>query len=257
MKPTAGLAVWIYAIAFLSFSEGIVWAQRDDLAAGDRLFHFHCAECHGVDGTGGRGPDLTRGVYRHGSTDEELFQTIAKGVPGTPMPSTSLPDRQLRQIVMYVQDLAGATRHPIGGNAEAGQKLFRGKGACTKCHMVRGEGGNLGPDLTFVGSLRSPEHLRACVLRPDGQISSDYWIVKAMAANGTIYSGIKMNEDTYTIQMIDVNENLHSLAKKDLRSLVIEKRKSFMPSFAGVFADSELDDLVAYLYSLERPPKLP
>jgi mono/diheme cytochrome c family protein len=54
-----------------------------------------------------------------------------------------------------------------------------------------------------------------------------------------------------------VNENLHSLAKKDLQTLTIDKRKSRMPAYAGVFKASELDDLVAYLYSLQRNARLP
>ena len=123
--------------------------------------------------------------------------------------------------------------------------------------MIRGEGGRLGPDLTFVGSLRSPGHLRASILRPDDDISPAYWPVEAVDNNGTVYSGIRLNEDTYSVQILDVNENLHSLAKKDLRSLAIDKRHSRMPVYAGALTAPELDDLVAYLYSLQRNTRVP
>src|SRR5712691_118224 len=127
---------------------GIARAQGDD-SAGERLFRLHCAECHGLDGQGGQGPDLTRGVYRHGSSDQALYQTISQGVTGTRMPATSLSERQLLQIVRHVRGLAGSARMPVSGDPAAGVKLFADRGGCPKCHMVRGEGGRLGPDLTY------------------------------------------------------------------------------------------------------------
>jgi putative heme-binding domain-containing protein len=226
-----------------------------DSSAGERLFHLHCAECHGLDGQGGYGPDLTRGEYRHGSSDEALFHTIATGVPGTRMPATSLSDRQLRQLVSYVRGLAGGARVAVAGDERAGEKLFRGKGICTKCHMIRGEGGSLGPDLTHIGSQRAPNHLRTSILQPDEEISPEFWAVDAIDKDGKTYSGIRLNEDTYTIQILDLSENLHSLNKVDLRSLAIKKNKSRMPAYEGVFTASELDDLVAYLYSLQKNPR--
>jgi cytochrome c oxidase cbb3-type subunit III len=225
---------------------------QNDISAGERLFHLHCADCHGPSGQGGYGPDLTRGEYRHGSTDEGLLHTIAAGVPGTRMPATSLSDHQLREIVAYVRSLAGGARVAIAGDAQAGEKLFSGKGGCTKCHMIRGAGGSLGPDLTHIGSQRAPDHLRTSILQPDEEISAEFWTVDASDKNGQTYSGIRLNEDTYTIQILDLNENLYSLAKADLRSLTVDKKKSRMPKYQGVFTPSELDGLVAYLYSLQK-----
>jgi len=225
---------------------------QDDISAGERLFHLHCAECHGPTGQGGYGPDLTRGEYRHGSTDEGLLHTIATGVPGTRMPATSLSDHQLREIVTYVRSLAGSARVAIAGDAQAGEKLFSGKGGCTKCHMIRGEGGSLGPDLTHIGSERAPNHLRTSILQPDEEINAEFWTVDASDKDGKTYAGIRLNEDTYTIQILDLNENLHSLAKTDLRSLTVDKKKSRMPAYQSVFTATEIDDLVAYLYSLQK-----
>src|SRR5215469_13319823 len=150
----------LYLVALYIALAGIALSQDDDATAGERLFHLHCAECHGLDGEGGAGPDLTRGVFRHGPSDEAIYQTIAKGVPGTSMPANSLSDVQLRQLVRHVRGLSGGVRVTVVGEPVRGAELFRGKGACTKCHMVRGEGGRLGPDLTSIGSLRSPANLR-------------------------------------------------------------------------------------------------
>ena len=191
------MKVWrLFAVCVVAFG------QEVDPAAGARLFRLHCAECHGRDGAGGLGPDLTRGVYRRGSTDQALFQTIAKGVAGTPMPATSLSEAQLWQILSHVRLLAGAARVTVPGNPATGEKLFAGKGGCAKCHMIRGQGGRLGPDLTYIGSLRSPAHLRGSILRPDEEVSPGYWAVDAVDKNGKAYKGIRMNEDTYSIQIL-------------------------------------------------------
>ena len=247
------IAVQVCApLLLLHMTASEVAYPQEGSSAGERLFHLHCAECHGPAGEGGYGPDLTRGVYRHGSTDEALLHTIATGVPGTRMPATSLSDHQLREIVTYVRSLAGGIRVAIAGNAQAGEKLFAGKGGCTKCHMIRGEGGRLGPDLTNIGSQRSPKHLRRSILQPDEEINAEFWTVDASDKDGKTYSGIRLNEDTYSIQILDLSEDLHSLAKADLRSLTVDKKKSRMPTYQGMLTASELDDLVAYLYSLQK-----
>src|SRR2546426_1512355 len=146
------MKTWLCVLVLHLVAGGIVHGQDDDAAAGERLFRLHCAECHGLDGQGGQGPDLTRGVYRHGSTDPALYQTISKGVAGTPMPATSLSDRQVWQIVRDVRGLAGGARVTGPGHAATGGKLFRGKGGCAECPMVYGEGGRLGPGLAYIGS---------------------------------------------------------------------------------------------------------
>lgn len=241
------------ALAVCAVSRG----QSSDPAAGARLYRLHCAECHGRSGEGGLGPDLTRGAYRRGSTEQALFQTISSGIAGTPMAATALSDEQLWHIVAHVRLLAGAVRVTVPGNPAAGEKLFTGKGGCVKCHMVEGTGGRLGPDLTQIGSLRSPTHLRASILRPDEDVGAGYWAVEAVDRNGKTYKGIRMNEDTYSIQILDMKEELHSLSKQDLRALSVDPKKSRMPGYEKTLAAAELDDLVAYLYSLQRKGRRP
>jgi putative heme-binding domain-containing protein len=245
-----------YLLAFGLVATGVTRAQDLDPGVGARLYRLHCSECHGLDGQGGRGADLTRGVFRFGSSDEALYRTISKGVAGTPMPPTALSEAQLRQVVRHVRLLSGGARITVPGNPAAGEALFAGKGGCTKCHMIRGVGGRLGPDLTTIGSQRSPNHLRASILRPDEDVSWSYWSAEAVDKNGKAYSGNRIGEDTYSIQLLDLNEELRSLAKEDLKTLVVE-RKSRMPGYGQAFTSSELDDLVAYLYGLERKARRP
>ena len=204
------LARCAWALSFCAMV--IARGQNPDPALGARLYRLHCSECHGLEGRGGQGPDLTRGVYRFGSTDEALYRTISKGVAGTPMPATALSDEQLRQIIRHVRLLGGGVRVTVAGNPATGEALFARQG-CAKCHMIRGAGGRLGPDLTYIGSVRSPTHLRASITRPDEEVSRAYWSVEAVDNQAKAYSGIRMGEDTYSIQIIDLNEELHSLAQ--------------------------------------------
>jgi putative heme-binding domain-containing protein len=225
----------------------------EDVAAGGRIYRSHCAECHGLKGEGGRGPDLTRGEYRHGGSDAALFNTIDNGVPGTQMPGVYYEDHQIWQIVAFVRSLAsGGARQKISGNASSGEKIFFGKGGCAGCHMVNGRGGRFGPDLSAIGSSRNPTNLRASVLRPSDDLPMQWWTVEATTKAGANYRGLRLNEDTYTIQLLDFQKDLVSLRKADLTRLDVESKISSMPGYEGKLASSEIDDLVAYLYGLRR-----
>ena len=226
------------------------YPSEADRTAGAGVFRKQCARCHGFDGSGGEGPDLTRGEFRHGSTDSELFQTISLGVPNTEMPHFTLPEKPIWQVITFVRSL---TRPPVNppGDLVSGERLYREKANCTQCHMVGGAGGRLGPDLSDIGWRRSPEHLRSSILRPNEDIDRKYWSVQIIDGSGQSISGIRLNEDSYSIQIMDMRENLLSLWKSDLKEIKQVKR-SWMPSFEQAFSPSELEDLVAYLYSLRR-----
>jgi cytochrome c oxidase cbb3-type subunit 3 len=221
----------------------------NDVKFGANIFHSHCAECHGLSGEGGRGPDLTRGVYRHGSSDESLFRTITYGITGTQMPGSYFPANQIWQVVAFVKTLSHPNSDaPVPGNASSGAKLFRRNG-CSKCHLIGGDGGRLGPDLTDIGSIRSPSYLRTAIADPNAKSTADYRAVRIVDNTGKQISGVRLNEDTYSIQIMDYQENLRSLAKPDLREVQVSK-DSAMPAFSKL-SPADLDDLTAYLSSLK------
>jgi putative heme-binding domain-containing protein len=234
----------------------LVWATsvsaqtKQDIADGEKTFRSHCAACHGMHGEGGRGPNLARGEFFHGSTDSDLLQNISNGIPGTDMPGLFYSPDRVRQVVAYIRSLhaaPGATPH---GNAGAGEALFRAKG-CAECHRVRGEGGRLGPDLTTIGAERSTEYLRRSLVDPNADVSQRYWVATARAKDGGSTSGYVLNEDTYAIQLIDFSGQLRSLSKAELDGITVEK-VSKMPSYKDTLSQQELDELVDYLSSL-RP----
>ena len=222
-----------------------------DIAAGAKAFRSHCAECHGYKGEGGRGPNLTTGVFFHGSTDADLFRNISDGIPGTAMPGFFSPVDQIWQTVAYVRSLSQTgSLKPPPGNAARGRQLFRSTG-CLTCHLVRGEGGIQGPDLSVIGSQRSVEHLKEAILDPTAKIDREYRVAKITARDGAQYSGLLMNEDTYTVQLLDFSKGLKSVSRRDISQLKMEESSS-MPSFKGRLSSAQLDDLVAYLWSLQR-----
>lgn len=223
-----------------------------DQEAGGKMFRSHCAVCHGRDGTGGRGPDLTRGEFRYGGSDAALLQTISFGIPGTEMPGVFFSENQVWKLVAFVRSLSRrSVREEIPGDAAAGEAVYRNEGNCSQCHMIGGFGGRLGPDLTDIGSLRNPEHLRRSLLRPSQDLSSKYWTFTVRLRNGEILRGLRLNEDTHSIQMMDVNETLHSFWKRDVGEVKGE-RISLMPSYEGILEARQLEDLVAFLYTLRR-----
>ena len=224
-----------------------------DIAAGAQTFRSHCAACHGLNGEGGRGPNLASGIFYHGASDSDLLNTISNGVAGTEMPGLFYSPDRVWQIVAYIRSLSrnGVTNQV--GDPLAGARLFQDLG-CTGCHRVQGEGGRLGPDLSSIGSTRSREHLREAILDPNADVRQGYWIVNAFGKDGKPISGFLMNEDTYTLQLLDFQEQLRSISKDTLTSYKVDKI-SKMPSYKNKVSGKDLDNLVAYLLSLRPKPE--
>lgn len=223
-----------------------------DAAAGAAIFRSHCAECHGLRGEGGKGPNLSSGVYYHGSSDAALFRNITDGIDGTPMPGQFFSADQIWQVVTHVRALArtGSSAAPAG-DPQKGGALFRSKG-CAGCHLARGEGGINGPDLTFIGSQRPVAFLKQAILEPNETVAREFWPAEVVLENGVTSRGFLMNEDTYYVQLLTRDKGLVTLPRKDFRKLEIRKT-SIMPSYKGKLADAELTDLIAYLWTLQRP----
>jgi putative heme-binding domain-containing protein len=266
-------AVFLFAIAamFLLNASSIVAAQEitNPLAGnpkaieeGASQFRADCALCHGLHANGGsRGPDLTRGVWNHGGSDAEIFRTITEGVPGTLMPANILSDAETWEIIAYLRTLAPKVPEAALGNPKAGEKIFFGDGNCSLCHMVAGKGGRLGPDLSRVGAARSTKYLAEKLRNPNGSTAAglmepgkewplEYGTVTVVTRNGETIQGVVRNEDSYSIQLMDLSENLHSYMKKDLIE-VKHVEKSAMPAYSEDILDgAQLRDLVAFLSSL-------
>src|SRR6187431_2200755 len=223
----------------------------DAILAGMAGFRVRCADCHGLDGRGVRGPDITQ-VWNSGRTDDGLFKTIRSGVPGSEMPAFPAPrtsDRDLWQMLAYLKTLAApAPAEPPRGNAENGAKVFRTM--CVACHKVNGNGGRLGPDLSRVGSARSREVLLARVRRGSEDFRAGFEPVTVTTADGAPIQGVKKNEDLFSVQIMDTRERIQGYEKDKVKA-VENGKKSAMPVFGpDRLSDSDLDDLLRYLQTL-------
>ena len=222
----------------------------DDIGAGVKLFRSHCATCHGRNAKGFRGPNLTDGRFRHGQSDAALFKNILQGIPGTSMAGVYLADTQVWQIISYLRSFSGARDDvSVPGDPQRGRIVYVEKGECSTCHMVLGQGGRRGTDLTRIGWQRSLDHVRKSILEASSEVDVKYRFIHLSMKDGTEIEGILLNEDTYSVQLMDAEENLKSIYKSGV-SEIIRPEISLMPDYQDAFSGEELNDLIAYLYSL-------
>jgi putative heme-binding domain-containing protein len=217
-----------------------------DLAEGRELYRLRCAECHGGEGEGGRGPNLAEGVFYHGDTDGDLARTIQNGILGTEMPGFAGSELRTSQLVAFIRSLNRAARpSELPGDPGRGEKLFRGSD-CLSCHRLGAEGSFAGPDLSSVGSRRSLRHLRESLVDPSRDVRPRYRVASVVEDSGSRARGFLLDEDRHTIQILDLDGELRSFLRERLAS-VETSRESIMPSYASVFDEKELNDLVSFL----------
>lgn len=233
-------------------------ATAADLASGAKVYEVYCARCHGIDGSGGAGPPLARPRLRHAADEAGIIAIVAEGLPGTSMMGAwSLSDSEKQQVAAYVRSLGQRPAEALPGDVERGRGVYL-SASCGTCHIVDGEGTGLGPDLTDVGVLRGKSYLLESLVdpaaaRPERSVPYEpygypaYVPVRARPRRGDEVLGVRVNEDTFTIQLRDKTGRLHSFRKADLEQLAFEPRTSLMPSYRGQLDEAQLNDLVAYL----------
>ncbi len=235
------MKIWMAGVVM---TVGAAWAQDVE-----RNYQLHCAFCHGR-GDDGFAANLKSPRLPHAPSDAALFQIIQNGIPGTDMPpAIGLSEPEIRGLVQYVRALGRTAPERVVGNARNGEELFWGKGTCGGCHMAGGRGGRQGPDLSEVGAKRSPANLRQSLVEPEASIAGGFVLVNLTTKDGKKITGVRLNENTFSIQVRDLADKIHSLRKSDLGEVKREMGKSTMPSYKS-WSGPELDDLVAYLYSL-------
>ena len=222
-----------------------------DVQAGKQLYGVNCSACHGPNGDFVSGVDLGHGTFRRATTDNEIVAIMVQGIQGTPMPPANLSDQQAHQIVAYLRSMAAATDTSSANKADLahGQALFESKG-CLSCHRVRDHGSRVGPDLTNVGARRKREDLERSIVDPDAEVLAENRYVHIVTRDGVTMTGRILNEDTFSLQLIDSKEKLVSLQKADLSKFEFLKN-SAMPSYRDKLSGDQLSDLVGYLLSLK------
>ena len=274
--PTPALIQVAVLISLLGAGTALLGQDHNPFAGdaeaakrGEFHFRINCAFCHGLGARGGgRGPDLTRAQKRHGNSDAEMFTTINQGVPGTAMPpngttgqGVGMTEEEVWDVITYIRSVQlRAPAQPAGDSAH-GRQLFYGDANCSGCHMVEGKGGRLGPDLTAVGMARAADAIVDSVRNPSRRLApglleatkefpQEYETVTVVTPAGQEIKGVTMNEDNFSLQVMDASEQIHLFEKDKLRSIK-KSRTSMMPIYgAALLSDKDLQDIVAYLQSV-------
>lgn len=228
-------------------------ASPQIIQEGMAAFRANCAYCHGMDARGMRAPDLT-GVFARGATEDGLYRTVRRGIPGTEMPPAGvfLQEPDTWKVLMYLRTLAVTPpNEPPRGNAENGEKVFRAR--CASCHRVNGRGGVLGPDLSRVGVSRTRASLARQIRGGNEELKAGYVPVTITTHEGRTIRGTRKNEDMTSVQIMDSTERLQGVVKSEVRAVTpaAAEKNSLMPVY-GVdqLGASDLDDLLRYLSTL-------
>jgi len=224
--------------------------NEQDISSGKALFRSNCAFCHGLTAGGGRGPSLISPRLIQNTSDAEVQGIIKNGIAGTTMPAfQDLQKDDLEHLVHYIRNLAGSAAKPavITGDATHGQQVYTASG-CANCHRIGNAGSIYGPELTRVGAARSPEYLKQSLVDPTADILPEYEGVSAVTKDGKKIRGVRVNEDTFSVQIRKPDQSYALLDKSDLQQVTAEK-KSLMPAYKTLPA-KDLDDLVAFMETL-------
>jgi quinoprotein glucose dehydrogenase len=136
------------------------------------------------------------------------------------------------------------------GDAERGRTIFEGKAACQTCHRIRTSGSRAAPDLSTIGSAMTAAALTKALVDPAAAMRPAIRSVRAVTREGKEVIGRRMNEDMYSVQLIDEGGELRSFSKSALREFSVLTTPR-MPSYKETLTAAELADLVAYLLSLK------
>lgn len=253
------IAVYAFVIAGLALSR--VHAQEPFAAAKDG-FEKNCAVCHGSGGGGGdRAPALADNPDLRRLDGEGIAAIIRRGMPGGMPAFATLP--QVTEIAAWLKSMnESALRKAPPEQVAAGEQFFFGEGGCSGCHMVKGRGASLGPDLSGIAARSTLKEINAWLDNPTSQMGvktlavCPFWafcpdfqwaIADVALKSGGHLGGYLRGQTEHETQILDSSGKLHLLDASQYDS-VTRQTQSAMPVLHAT-ADQRRD-LLAYLSSL-------
>ena len=234
--------------------------SQADITRGSQLYAAQCAVCHGLGGNAVFTVDLRLGRFRTAVSDDDVKRVVRSGVPAAGMPPFPLDDQDLTALVAFIRagmDVSASAIPMSVGDAGRGKAVFEGgKASCQQCHRVSGRGGRSGPDLSDIGSIRTPSAIYSSLLNPTGAMLPINRPVRVVTREGRTIVGRRLNEDTYTLLLADEDGRPVALDKAGLRTFEIIKT-SPMPPYKDRLDAGELADVFAYLLSLRDRTTVP
>ena len=251
LKFCTGLLFVAAGCAFSQQAQHAGEYSQADIQHGATVYTSQCTNCHGPNGDQVSGVDLRSGRFRNAASDDDLRRIVTNGIAGTSMPGRRLDPPDMVGLIAYLRNMRDFKAGSVAlGDPVRGQALFEGKGKCATCHRVNGKGSHTAPDLSDIGSSRSAAVLQQSLLDPTSAMLPINRPVHLVTKDGKTINGRRLNEDTFTIQLLDDHEHLMSVSKANLREYTILD-KSSMPSYKDTLDTHEMSDVVAYLVSLK------
>ena len=201
------------------------------------------------------GPRLVATRRMRSRTAQQIRGIIHKGVISSGMPAFDLPAPELDALAAFVRSLnSTAAEAEVPGNSIAGGQFFFGKGKCSECHMIRGRGKAVGPDLSNLARELTVGEIREAITNPAARITPGYELVTIELKDGKSMRGFARGRTNFDVQLQGLDGRFHSFLQPDIKTIQTEKQ-SLMKAVTGTPA--ELRDLTAFLCSLGRPGENP
>ena len=244
----------------------VLTAQAQSLPAGRGQADFQriCSACHTVD-------VATSQHLTHDGWAGVVSDMVSRGAQGS--------SEELDNVVSYLSTNFGPNSAPAGNAAPAAapapapaaapapqeetavplseEEISKAKGLiqanqCLSCHRVGEMGSYVGPDLNAVGASHSAEQIRAALVSPNKEVLPENRTVRLVERDGKTVTGRILNQDGFSVQLIDSSGQLRSFEKGSLREFTIVTTNP-MPSYADKMSADDMTDLVHYLSSLKGP----
>jgi putative heme-binding domain-containing protein len=248
VRHIACLSLLILATPAVAQEVGDHQYTSEAIQAGSRVYVQQCALCHGPQGDLIDGINLRLGQFRTASSDADLARIVSEGAAGGRMPSFSLRPEELNGVIAFIR--AGFDPEGVAvriGDPALGKTIYDGKGECASCHRINGAGSRTAPDLSDIGLIRTPAILQASLTNPTATLQPIFRQIRLVTRTEETIIGRRLNEDTYSVQVLDSNEQLRSLVKADLVSYELSNEPVHQPT---TLANDEVADLIGYLLSL-------
>ena len=239
-----GRGIFVSAAILGLISTGALHAQQP----GAPIFAANCAGCHGADGRGGEhAPNIATAPEVQHMLDRELAGIIRYGISGAGMPAfSSLKQQEVADVVRYLRTLQGrGDIVKLPGDPNQGKALFFGKAHCSDCHMVNGQGGFIGSDLSFYGADTKPDLMRAIILDPDKNLPADKKATTVVTLTGQKITGMLKVKDNFSLSIQTPDGAFHYLPNSKLARVDLYS-SPLMPG-GSTLSGKEVDDLVSYL----------
>lgn len=237
-------------------------AQRNNPALGAQRFMEYCASCHGADGNGGdKGPSLVDPANTANRSDADLFRIVRNGTRRGMPPFAQIGEANIEALVQFVRQLAGkvspgeAKEEPaVTGDVDAGRALYFGKAQCSKCHLMRGNGGFIARNLTNYGRTRSAETIMQAITNPDNPLVPSSQIVTVKTMTEATITGVLRNEDAFSLQVQTEDGRFHLLQRSDVKDVQYTGQSLMPRDIASKLSPKELNDIVSFLIAESRSP---